>query len=99
MNVQNKFLYCSPKVSVGERFKFTVYNRKDITIIDLYGYEHFFEDARRIVMEVVDFFSGEQYEYKIRFFYDGQVMLSKWYFESEIVSSLENKYIYSLLEN
>ncbi len=96
MNDTNKFLYCSPKVSLGEKFKYQIFNRKELTLIDMYGMECYFEDASRIVLEVVDFFAGKTYEYKIRFVCDGEVRLTKWYFEHEIVTSLDRGDIFNI---
>ena len=82
-----------PEVFIGERFKYKIFERKDLSIKDMYGDDCFFEDASKIIFEVVDFLpggDGEENEYKLKFTYDKKIRLYKWYLEKEITYAVDN---------
>jgi hypothetical protein len=94
MNTEIKFVY--PEVFVGEKFKYKIFDRKDISLVDMKGETHYFEDATQVTMEVVDFFPGEKNEYKLRFIKDRETKFYKWYFESEILDAIYGNFIFNV---
>lgn len=85
-----------PEVFIGERFKYKIFKNKDLNIKDMYGDDCFFEDASKIILEVVDFLPGEENEYKLKFTYEGKFRLYKWYLEKEITYAVDNGLVFNI---
>jgi hypothetical protein len=80
---------------LGNKFKYVKhpisYIKSTVTVTDHYGKEYYFTNLDNLILVIVDFLcdvSGS--DYKLKFIYNGETVLTKWYTEEEIIYAIQN---------